>query len=215
MLSSARELSACSVLEVGTGSGATASVLAQAVGPGGLVCAVDVHDLRIIDQGYSFCRVASVDLPFTKETFDVVVSNHVIEHVGARTEQLQHLREIRRVLKPEGIGYIAAPNRWRLVEPHYRLPLLSWLPSPWASRYLRAARRGRHYDCVPPSHRSIQSLFLEAELVPKEITYDAMRVMAEVEEPGVLAKALLKVPRAIFEVARPVIPTMIFLVTPQ
>ena len=37
---------------------------------------------------------------------------------------MKHLREIRRVLRRDGLAYLAVPNRWALVEPHYRLALL-------------------------------------------------------------------------------------------
>src|SRR3546814_17958343 len=74
------------------------------------------------------------------------LSNHVIEHVGNADAQRHHLDEIRRVLAPDGVVYFAAPNRWRLVEPHFRLPFLSWLPNPASDRYVRVMGRGSHYD---------------------------------------------------------------------
>jgi hypothetical protein len=51
--------------------------------------------------------------------------------VGDLVDQRHHLSEVRRVMNPTGIGYIAVPNRWMLVEPHYRLAFLSWLPLAW------------------------------------------------------------------------------------
>jgi SAM-dependent methyltransferase len=41
------------------------------------------------------------------------------------------LDEVWRVLKPGGLAYLACPNRYSLVEPHYRLPFLSWFPVRW------------------------------------------------------------------------------------
>jgi hypothetical protein len=54
-------------------------------------------------------------------------------------------REIRRVLKRGGVCYFGAGNRFVPVEPHYRLPLLSWPPKPVADLYLRLAGRGGPY----------------------------------------------------------------------
>src|SRR3546814_13212696 len=93
------------------------------------------------------------------------LSNHVIEHVGNADAQRHHLVEIRRVLAPDGVVYFAAPNRWRLVEPHFRLPFLSWLPHPASDRYLRLMCRGIHYDFHPPSYSRPFFLFPSASFV--------------------------------------------------
>src|SRR3546814_18660903 len=103
--------------------------------------------MRISDWSSDVC--SSDLLPFADDSFDVVLSNHVIEHVGEQPEQLAHLSELRRVLTPGGIGYLAVPNRWMLVEPHYRLAFLSWWPHAWRSPYLRLMRKGKFYDCEP------------------------------------------------------------------
>lgn len=74
--------------------------------------------------------------------FDVVTCTHIYEHVPD-AEKL--MAEIRRVLKPNGVCFFGAGNRFSLMEPHYRLPLLSVIPKPLAHLYLRAAGRGKHY----------------------------------------------------------------------
>lgn len=61
----------------------------------------------------------------------------------------QWLSELARVLRPSGIGYLAVPSRWMLVEPHYRLPFLSWMPQRAADAYVRLTGRGEYYDCRP------------------------------------------------------------------
>ncbi|MEX2148949.1 MAG: class I SAM-dependent methyltransferase [Steroidobacteraceae bacterium] len=71
--------------------------------------AVDIKDQRHNTAAtYDFHLVASERLPFGDGFFDIVVSHHVIEHVS---DQHLHLAEIRRVLKPHGIAYLATPNR--------------------------------------------------------------------------------------------------------
>src|SRR5581483_3094566 len=47
------------------------------------------------------------DLPFPDGTFDFVSCNHVLEHIF-RTEKF--VREIRRVLQPQGLAVISVPN---------------------------------------------------------------------------------------------------------
>jgi len=144
-----RPLQGCQVLEVGAGAGVISRSLARAVGPAGAVTAVDVVDERVVHDGYRFLQVEDTTLPFADASFEIVVSNHVIEHVGPRPIQMDHLREIHRVLRPSGLLYLAAPNKWTVMEPHFRLPLLSWLPSALAHRYVRMTGRGTQYDCWP------------------------------------------------------------------
>jgi SAM-dependent methyltransferase len=82
-------------------------------------------------------------LPFRGGSFDAVICAHVYEHVPD-SERL--MNEIYRVLKKEGVCFFAAGNKLRLVEPHYRLPMLSVLPRALADRYLRFLSLGRHYQ---------------------------------------------------------------------
>jgi len=86
-------------------------------------------------------------LPLATGAFDVVLANHVLEHVSS-PERL--LNEVWRILKPGGLCYLACPNRLSLMEPHYRLPFLSWMPRPLADRYVRWCGRGdRYLDHMP------------------------------------------------------------------
>ena len=81
-------------------------------------------------------------LPFREEAFDIVICAHVYEHVP---DPRQLMKEIHRVLRPGGICFLAAGNRLRLVEPHYKLPFLSFLPAFLADLYLTISRKGSHY----------------------------------------------------------------------
>ncbi|MCY7389574.1 MAG: class I SAM-dependent methyltransferase [Burkholderiales bacterium] len=81
-------------------------------------------------------------LAFPDATFDIVICMHVYEHVPDATALMG---EIDRVLKPGGVCYFTAGNRLSLIEPHYRLPLLSALPKPLSHLYLRLLHRGTYY----------------------------------------------------------------------
>lgn len=137
------------MLEIGCGSGGIAHYFATHSTLQCNVTAVDLHDNRQVFDAYEYFPVQGVELPFDDEQFDVVISNHVIEHVGDTTAQLKHLHEIHRVLRPSGACYLAVPNRWMLTEPHYRLKFLSWLPHGRRSTYLRWMGKGNFYDCEP------------------------------------------------------------------
>jgi ubiquinone/menaquinone biosynthesis C-methylase UbiE len=111
------------ILDIGCGNGEIASYFASTN---------TVYGVDLIDQLDPCCSrqiefrvVNSEALPFSDNAFDVVISNHVVEHL---TQQDAHLREIRRVLKSSGCCYFATPN-WNFpIEPHYRIPLMHYLP---------------------------------------------------------------------------------------
>lgn len=90
-----------------------------------------------------FLPADAMELPFRKESFDVVICAHVYEHVP---DSARLIREIHRVLKQGGVCFFSAGNRVRLVEPHYRLPFLSILPTALADLYLRLTIKGAHYE---------------------------------------------------------------------
>ena len=121
------------VLDLGCGSGEIAAQLATIA----QVSCADAIDQRTQGKELPFHLVRDT-LPFADGAFDIVVSNHVIEHLP---ELAIHLREVRRVLRPGGIAYLATPNRWWPWEFHARLPLLHFLPAELFSRL--AMRWGR------------------------------------------------------------------------
>ena len=77
-------------------------------------------------------------LPFEDETFDVVFSNAVIEHVGDREQQRRFVDEVLRVARR---AFITTPNRWFPIEVHTRLPLVHWLPDAVAHRAYDLVRK--------------------------------------------------------------------------
>lgn len=67
------------------------------------------------------------ELPFDNNTFDYVVLNQVVEHVNGRASLF---REVRRVLKKEGIALFSFPNRLTFNKPHGLPRFTSVLPKP-------------------------------------------------------------------------------------
>lgn len=70
-------------------------------------------------------RMTDDRIPFPDETFDVLVSNQVIEHVP-RLDVV--VNEMARVLKPGGVSLHLFPYRGTLMEWHAMIPLLHRLP---------------------------------------------------------------------------------------
>lgn len=199
------------LLEIGCGSGGISHYFATHPGLQCNVTAVDVHDVRVVRDGYEYVPVRGVELPFADETFDVAISNHVIEHVGERADQLQHLREIMRVLRRGGVGYLAVPNRWMLTEPHYRLKFLSWLPRAWRTPYLRFRGMGRFYDCEPLELYELQSMLERTTLRHRNMCIEALRATFEIERPGsAFTRLLANVPDSLLRPMVAAIPTLVF-----
>lgn len=199
------------MLEVGTGSGGIAHYFGAHPILRCEVDAVDVHDNRQVTDGYTLQQVAGVELPYADTSFDVVISNHVIEHVGDTSAQHRHLAEIHRVLKQDGVGYLAVPNRWMLTEPHYRLKFLSWWPHSLRSPYLRLMGKGTFYDCEPLQMRQLERMLKAAGFRARNLCVAALRETLEIERPeSRTAKLLRKVPNGMLHPLRRIIPTLIY-----
>ena len=199
------------LLEIGTGSGGIAHWFAHHPQLRCEVVAVDVCDNRQLHEGYSFQQVEGVDLPFEEASFDVVISNHVIEHVGDAQAQARHLSEIRRVMKPDGVGYLAVPNRWMLTEPHYRLKFLSWWPHGWRTPYLKLMGKGDFYDCEPLEMRQLERMLDATDFRHRNLCIDALRQTFEIERPHArVTLALRRIPDVLLKPLRAIIPTLIY-----
>ena len=201
------------VLEIGTGSGGIAHYFGKQKEPRFLVHSVDVEDSRQVHEGFEFSLVDGVDLPFKEGAFDLVLSNHVIEHVGDEAAQKKHIDEMYRVLKDGGAGYLAFPNRWQWREPHYKLGGLSWLPEGYRSMYLKLRRRGSHYDCRPLSCGQIEPLLASSGFAFSQVHGRALKLTYELEQPDAMAyRALFRhIPDSGYAFLRRLFPTLVYL----
>ncbi len=200
------------LLEVGTGSGGIAHYFGTHPTLNCEVDAVDIHDNRLVTDGYRFHHVHGTQLPFADDSFDVVLSNHVIEHVGEEEAQRAHLAELHRVLRPNGIGYLAVPNRWMLVEPHYGLAFLSWLPRHWRSSYLHWRRGIAFYDCEPLTKLKIEKLLRESRFKYRNLGVAALRCTLELERPrgSTLRRVFDQMPDGLLSALGAMNPTLIY-----
>jgi hypothetical protein len=66
-------------------------------------------------------------LPIRDQSFDIVFSNSVIEHISTPDDQRRFAEEVRRT----GRAYwVQTPDRRFPLEPHLVTPFLHWLPKP-------------------------------------------------------------------------------------
>ena len=199
------------LLEIGCGSGGICNYFGLHPSRRFEVHGVDVKDSRMTIEGYDFRLISDTNLPYPDQYFDVVISNHVIEHVGDEDAQLHHLQEIRRVLNSSGVGYLAVPNRWMLVEPHYQLVFLSWLPERFRSIYLKVMRGVSFYDCRPLSLVCAERILIKSGLQFQNICVDAIRVMASVEgSKGFFQKIIKFIPDKIIGYMNLINPTLVY-----
>jgi ubiquinone/menaquinone biosynthesis C-methylase UbiE len=116
------------VLELGCGSGSGAVYLSTLA----KVTAIDVDPslIPMLKEIWSGSKVEwmhydGIRLPFPDQSFDLVTSFQVIEHVS---DQLNFLKEIRRVLRNPGKVIITTPNRLLRVGPFQK---------PWNQYHLK------------------------------------------------------------------------------
>lgn len=95
-----------------------------------------------VGTNLEFAVEDAMQLSFPEHSFDVVICSQVYEHVP---DPHRMMSEIHRVLKPGGMCYFAATNRWSVMEKHYHLPFLSWLPPRLADAYVRLLGKGDAY----------------------------------------------------------------------
>jgi SAM-dependent methyltransferase len=102
------------------------------------VTAAGLDDASFLESRYpgmKFVKADALEMPFADQSFDLVHSSAVIEHVGSRANQAIMIAECVRVAK-RGIC-LTTPNRWFPIEVHTQLPLLHWLPPAWHRQLFR------------------------------------------------------------------------------
>lgn len=77
------------------------------------------------DSNYETVIGDGCNLPFDDQSFDLIFSNSVIEHVGQAENKVKFAKECNRVGKTV---YIQTPNRWFPIEPHILAIFIHWLP---------------------------------------------------------------------------------------
>ncbi|MBI4442353.1 MAG: class I SAM-dependent methyltransferase [Acidobacteria bacterium] len=86
----------------------------------------------------NFLHAFGMDLPLVDKSVDIVVAFDVIEHLeGGRAWQLSFLKEVRRVLRRNGLLLLTTPNRLYPLEGHTFLYGPQYMPVWLADVYIR------------------------------------------------------------------------------
>ncbi|MFX1390325.1 MAG: class I SAM-dependent methyltransferase [Promethearchaeota archaeon] len=113
-----------------------------------------------------------LNIPFEENSFDTVILNDVLEHIPY--DLMNNLIiGIKKVLKPNGIIYISVTNRFDLIEPHTRIPFITWFPkSFW--KYIEKVYKSRsNYqisNIYPYTFRKLRSFCKRHDLDFKDYT---------------------------------------------
>lgn len=137
-----RLASAARVVDLGAGTGIMTRALETLAGRPIVGFEIDRSFLQETER----MAVADLEaLPVADGAIDFGIANHVYEHVASLD---RFFAELARALAPDGRVYLTAGNRYAPIEPHYRIPTLSWWPRPIAERLLRWSGRGDRYDDI-------------------------------------------------------------------
>ena len=100
------------------------------------VTIVNIVESEPSDEGILHIRLGDArSLDYADNSFDVIHSNSVIEHVGHWLDMIAMAREVRRIAPHY---YLQTPNFWFPIEPHYRTAFMHWYPESMQSGHAAA-----------------------------------------------------------------------------
>jgi SAM-dependent methyltransferase len=145
-------------------------------------------DLETARRAYPLATYAVFDgcrLPFADQSFDIVFSNAVIEHIVGDNGQIQFAREIIRVGKS---WFVTTPNYWFPLEPHYHLPFIQFMPRALQREYNRlfgtSIPKGELQDLALVSARELRRLFPTSVIARMRVTFWPETLVAYHVNPG-------------------------------
>jgi len=124
--------------------------------------AVEFANSKFSKKNLKFIKSPIEELNFEDSTFDVITCSHIYEHVPSDKALMD---KIYNLLKPGGICYFAAGNRFQIIEAHYRLPFLSYFPKNIANIYIKLFTKENEYYENLKSYRNLKKLVKKFEVI--------------------------------------------------
>ncbi|MDQ2750924.1 MAG: class I SAM-dependent methyltransferase [Actinomycetota bacterium] len=207
------DLAGLAALDIGCSAGFISDELAH---DGAVTIGVDIDQpgLEAAQRSFGaqvrFVCASGDSLPLADDCLDVVVFNHIYEHV---VDPDSVLTEIHRVLKPKGVAYLGLGNKYQVMEPHHLLPFLSWLPQRAADKYVRMFGKADEYYERYTTRTGLKTLVRGFHVWDYTIPV--------VLRPGLfnsddqIAQWVSHVPPAAVRLAMPIIPTFVWVATKE
>lgn len=182
----------CTVVDLGCGPGSLAVPIAKRVKE---VLGIDSNGALIEKariwadkEGLGNARFKTVSIyEFNESGFDIVICSDVLEHVP---DQYGLMEVLVHSLNHGGVFYLTTNNKLWPLEGHHKLPFLSYLPRPWADRYVRFMGKGEEFRIFPLTLSEMKKLLdqfpvsyeLKPPLEPKTMLYRMGKRLVEVDE---------------------------------
>lgn len=142
---------------------------------------------------YSFVVGDATATEFADDSFDIAMSNSVIEHLFSWEAMVRFADETRRIAP---VYYCQTPNYWFPIDPHYaKAPMMHWMPRPtraWLLRTFPLAHSGRVSSvrksfAVTDAARllcwtQMRDIFPDATLVPERFLWIFVKSWMAVRE---------------------------------
>jgi 2-polyprenyl-3-methyl-5-hydroxy-6-metoxy-1,4-benzoquinol methylase len=108
---------------------------------------IDSKAVKYANDNFKKKNISFINLPieetdFKAASFDVITCSHIYEHVPSDHVLMENIYKL---LKPGGICYFAAGNKYKIIETHYNLPFLSYFPKKIANFYIRIFTNHKEY----------------------------------------------------------------------
>lgn len=118
------------------------------------VTLVNIHPQNVTHPNFVSIQSDATNLPHIPDnSFDIAMSNSVIEHVFTLDNQRAMAREITRVARAY---WVQTPSYWFPVEPHFLAPGWQWLPRDLRVALLRRFRFGNRGPVRDPERATAQ-----------------------------------------------------------
>ena len=174
------------IADLGSGSGLIKNILEQKWSRRILGIEFDRSAIR---DNTNVCIGDVSVMPLKSDSLDLALCNHLYEHIPNKAG---FIREMSRVLKKNGIIYFTVCNKYKIVEPHYRLPFLSWLPLPAADLYLKITGRGTDYSDIKfYSYQQLQKAFESHGFSVSNQTWEV--ILSNLEKVKPLTKNIINI----------------------
>ena len=128
----------------------------------------EVQDYRRSFPGVKTLVFNGCALPFRDQSFDVVYSDAMIEHLSDHGAQQRFAAEVVRVRRG---WFVTTPNLWYPIEPHYHLPLVQFLPQGWQRGLVRGLSRTPYDTLNLLTKRQFHRLFPDADVIGCRVTF--------------------------------------------